>query len=157
MKKRYYLVEPLDIDGDKNPDGFLVSQYRIDKYGNKIFLKNKYVTFEALKTSIKGGARIIRHRPRIVNKRKQAEKMVILSQAEYNEYLNSKQVPVNHHYNRNVAEQPTVVINGSNPSFLNSFGHGIGSGFGLGVGVTVGAAVGDAAVNGISGLFGFDE
>ena len=35
MKNRYYLIEPIDIDGDKNPDGFLVSQYRIDKNGNK--------------------------------------------------------------------------------------------------------------------------
>ena len=49
MKKRYYLIEPIDIDGDKNPDGFLVSQYRINKAGNRIFLKNKYITFDNLK------------------------------------------------------------------------------------------------------------
>ena len=49
MKKRYYLIEPIDIDGDKNPDGFLISQYRINKAGNRIFLKNKYITFDNLK------------------------------------------------------------------------------------------------------------
>ncbi len=52
MKNRYYLIEPIDIDGDKNPDGFLVSQYRIDKNGNKIFLKNKYITYKLFKEKV---------------------------------------------------------------------------------------------------------
>ena len=59
MKKLFYIIEPIDVDGDKNPDGFLASQYRIDKYGNKIFLKNKYITVAAFNTRLNknGGAK----------------------------------------------------------------------------------------------------
>ena len=53
MVKKYYIVEPIDIDGDKNNDGFLVSQYKFDKYNNKIFLKNKYITFSKFNSYIK--------------------------------------------------------------------------------------------------------
>lgn len=42
-KNYYYLVQHLDIDGDKNPDGFLITKYKIDKNNNRIFLKSKYV------------------------------------------------------------------------------------------------------------------
>jgi len=51
-QKLYYIIEQLDIDGDKNPDGFLISQYKLDKHFNKIFIKNKYVTFEFAKKKI---------------------------------------------------------------------------------------------------------
>jgi len=43
-KKFYYLFQHLDIDGDKNPDGFLITKYKIDNNNNRIFLKSKYVT-----------------------------------------------------------------------------------------------------------------
>ena len=39
MIKKYYIIEELDIDGDSNPDGFLISQYKLDKQNNKIFTK----------------------------------------------------------------------------------------------------------------------
>jgi len=48
----YYLIEELDIDGDKQTDGFLISQYKLDRYKNKIFTKNKYVTFKDFKSYI---------------------------------------------------------------------------------------------------------
>jgi len=145
MKKRFYLLEPLDIDGDKNPDGFLVSQYRIDKYGNKIFLKNKYVRYEILKTFNKNKGGAARRRSANTN----APKMIALTQEQFNALMNSKQPNIN--------EQPRVIINGSNPTFMSSLGNGLGTGFGLGVGASIGDAVGDAAVDGFQNMFGMDE
>ncbi len=66
-KNYYYLVQHLDIDGDKNPDGFLITKYKIDKNNNRIFLKSKYVNTlllnkvvdkfqKKLSKKIKGGA-----------------------------------------------------------------------------------------------------
>ena len=145
MKKRFYLLEPLDIDGDKNPDGFLVSQYRIDKYGNKIFLKNKYVRYEILKTFNKNTGGAARRRSAKTN----APKMIALTQEQFNALMNSKQPNIN--------EQPRFIINGSNPTFMSSLGNGSGTGFGLGVGASIGDAVGDAAVDGFENMFGMDE
>ena len=52
-KKFYYLIESLDINGDKNPDGFLITKYKINKKNNdKIFLVSKYVTFKNFKKKI---------------------------------------------------------------------------------------------------------
>ena len=59
--------------------------------------------------------------------------------------MNSKQPNIN--------EQPRVIINGSNPTFMSS----LGNGFGLGVGASIGDAVGDAAVDGFQNMFGMDE
>jgi hypothetical protein len=62
-KKFYYLIEDIDIDGDTNPDGFLITKYKIDKKNkDKIFLKSKYVSFQnfkkklnKIKKTLKGG------------------------------------------------------------------------------------------------------
>jgi hypothetical protein len=82
MKKVFYIIEPIDVDGDKVPDGFLASQYRIDKYGNKIFLKNKFITFANFKSRInkKGGAPI-KLKPNNNN-------VIVMSQDEYNKFMN---------------------------------------------------------------------
>ena len=46
----YYLIEDLDIDGDYNSDGFIITKYKINqKTNDKIFIKTKYVTFENFK------------------------------------------------------------------------------------------------------------
>jgi len=45
-KNVYYLLEPIDIDGDNNHDGILISKYKLDKNFNKIFIKNKFITFK---------------------------------------------------------------------------------------------------------------
>ena len=88
MKKRYYLIEPIDIDGDKNPDGFLISQYRIDKNGNKIFLKNKYITYklfkEKIKSKSKSGGRIVN------NNLPPQPKIVYVNENGYNMNMNNK-------------------------------------------------------------------
>jgi len=44
--KYNYLIEEIDIDGDKNPDGILMTKFKIDKYGDKIFIKSKYISKE---------------------------------------------------------------------------------------------------------------
>ena len=43
--KYFKLIEELDIDGDKNPDGFLINLCTLDKNNNIIYLKSKYLTF----------------------------------------------------------------------------------------------------------------
>ena len=48
--KFYYIIEEIDINGDKQSDGFLISQYKLDKQNNKIFTKNKYVTYEKFRS-----------------------------------------------------------------------------------------------------------
>ena len=44
--KYFKLIEELDIDGDKNPDGFLINLCTLDSNKNIIYLKSKYMTFE---------------------------------------------------------------------------------------------------------------
>lgn len=44
--KYNYLIEEIDIDGDKNPDGILMTKFKIDKYCDKIFIKSKYISKE---------------------------------------------------------------------------------------------------------------
>jgi len=52
-KRFYYLIEDLDIDGDYNSDGFLITKYKINsKTKDKIFIKTKYVTFKNFKKLI---------------------------------------------------------------------------------------------------------
>ena len=56
--KYFKLIEELDIDGDKNPDGFLINLCTLDK-NNIIYLKSKYLTFveyNKLKLKKKGGS-----------------------------------------------------------------------------------------------------
>jgi hypothetical protein len=171
MKKRYYLIEPIDINGDKNPDGFLISQYRIDKNGNKIFLKNKYVTYKLFKEKLKsksGGKNIVNNsfvpQPRIV----------YVNEKGYNANMNAKYYPNhNQHYRSNYSNSQPYHHNPHNPHNPhynphynphnphhqyppqvmvrdnNSFGSNLSSGLGLGIGF----AVGDNIIDGIFGMF----
>jgi hypothetical protein len=149
MKKRYYLIEPLDIDGDKNPDGFLVSQYRIDKNGNRIFLKNKYITYKKLKTFAdkaaklqKGGMRVPQQIP---------NNMVVLTPEQYNQMLNAKNnYPQNNYgYQQQQQQQPAPFIYKDETGFYNNFKNSAGSAAGTGL---VYSALGWANV-GIASLF----
>jgi|694.fasta_scaffold43287_4 hypothetical protein len=47
MKKFYYLIEDIDIDGDNKNDGFIITKYKINKKTmDKIFLQTKYVSIK---------------------------------------------------------------------------------------------------------------
>jgi hypothetical protein len=163
MKNRYYIIEPLDINGDKNPDGFLISQYRLDKYGNKIFLKNKYVTYELAKKLLikKGGysSSIMKHKPKYVPQ----QKMIMMTEAEYNVFMNNKshinhphfnhthinqphfnnphfnQPHINHpHFNHTHNQYPPeIIVRNKNGTFGENFGEGLGLGMGLGIGFNI--------------------
>jgi|688.fasta_scaffold742125_2 hypothetical protein len=132
MKKRYYIVEPLDIDGDKNPDGFLISQYRIDRNGNKIFLKNKYATYESVKLFYKN------KRGGVGNNITQ--KTVTLTEEQFNELMNNKQ--------QQYQQQPEVVIRNT-----EHFTDSMKRGFGSGLGYVAADAVGDVLTSFIGGMF----
>jgi len=46
-KKFYYLIEDIDINGDNNADGFIITKYKINsKTNDKNFLQTKYVSIE---------------------------------------------------------------------------------------------------------------
>ena len=138
MKKLFYIIEPIDVDGDKIPDGFLASQYRIDKYGNKIFLKNKYITFAAFNAQLnkKGGAKkkaAAKPKPKPKPKRKLVKNktnMVVMTKDEYNKFMNQnaygQQYP---HSNVNPYPQlpqypPRVLINTGDNIPFNGFNNG---------------------------------
>jgi len=147
MKKRFYLIEPLDIDGDKNPDGFLISQYRIDKHGNKIFLKNKYVTYEYLKTLKKKnkiGGRMNGNFNGNGNVR-------IMSDQEYMDYLNYKnqkrqyQQPYSRQYSQQYQQpyyqQPPEIVIRNTENFTDSMKRGFGAGLGMEAAEFVGSGI----------------
>jgi hypothetical protein len=158
MKNRYYLIEPIDIDGDKNPDGFLVSQYRIDKNGNKIFLKNKYITYKLFKEKVKsksktGGRRFVNSIVPVSQ-----NKIVYVNEKGYNANMNTKYYPnynqpyrsnsqpypYNPHQNQYQYNPYQNQYNPNNPYNQyppqvmvrdnNSFGSNLMSGLGLGIG-----------------------
>ena len=132
MKKLFYIIEPIDVDGDKNPDGFLASQYRIDKYGNKIFLKNKYITFAAFNARLnKNGGAKKKAAPKPKRKLvKNKSDTVVMTKDEYNKFMNQnaygQQYP---HSNNNQYPQlpqypPGVLINTGNNIPFNGFNNG---------------------------------
>jgi len=135
MKKNkyYYLVEPLDIDGDKNSDGFLISQYYITRNNHKIFTQNKYLTFKDFNIYVKN----FKHKSLLKFKggqlqpqQQQQQQVVVMTPQEYNLYMNNK--------NQQIQQQPPhVIVNGNQPSFGNSFVSGLGSGVGVGIGFSV--------------------
>lgn len=141
IKKVFYIIEPIDVDNDKIPDGFIASQYRIDKYGNKIFLKTKYITFKDFKSKIgkKGG---------MINNNKlqnNNDNVVVMTRDEYNKFMN--QNPYNQNpYNQN---PPSVAINNG----ANNNGNTFMSNVGYGVGAGVGFAAGDALFDGVASFF----
>jgi hypothetical protein len=118
-KKVFYIIEPIDVDGDKIPDGFLASQYRIDKYGNKIFLKNKFITFADFNAKInkKGGAK---RKNTKVKLQKNNNNLVVMTKDEYNKFMNQnayyQQYPhqPNNPYPQYPQYPPNVLINTGN-------------------------------------------
>ncbi len=144
--KLFYLIEPLDIDGDKNNDGFLISQYKLDKDNHKIFTKNKYVTFKNFKSYVsefkkKGGS---------LNHYNQQHMM----HYNYPNYPNNQQIAMmnnkafNHQMNYNGYPPQVIVKDHHNSSFGSNFMNGLGGGIGVGVGFGITEGLMD-------GLFGF--
>jgi len=162
-KKLFYIIEPIDVDGDKIPDGFLASQYRIDKYGNKILTKNKYITFTALKSKIakKGGIKV----PPTANPNNNNNNdVVVMSKADFNKFMNQQNAynPYNHPHNPynpyNPYNHPPGVLvnngdnnynNGNQNTFMGNMANSVGQGVGLGFGV----AAGDALFDGVASFF----
>jgi hypothetical protein len=161
-KKLFYIIEPIDVDNDKIPDGFLASQYRIDKYGNKIFTKNKYITFTDFKSRInkKGGSSLYHSKPILKNNKE----VVQISKEEYIQFMNHKLTPgqkppdvlINnsHQYGHNGPYAHNGPYghngyNGPNANNGNTFMDNVGAGLGLGIGF----AAGDALFDGVASFF----
>lgn len=169
-KKLYYIIEPIDVDNDKIPDGFLASQYRIDKYGNKIFTKNKYITFANFKSRINknGGNSLYHSKPMLKNNKE----VVQISKEEYIQFMNLKLKPeqqppdvlINNGPNYHHNGHPNYPLNYGPPNghpnygppnyppngntgntFMDNVGYGVGAGVGL--------AAGDALFDGIASFF----
>lgn len=150
--KFYYIIEEIDINGDKQSDGFLISQYKLDKQNNKIFTKNKYVTYEKFRS--------------VMNKYKKGgfakqiytnnNELVHITKEQYNEFMNMKQFNngyPNHPNHRSYPPQyypqqshpPHVAVQGSG---------GFMSNFVAGAGIGAGASVADHAIDGLLSFFG---
>ena len=172
-KKLFYIIEPIDVDGDKIPDGFLASQYRIDKYGNKIFTKNKYITFADFKSRInkkKGGITSNNLKPILNNNNKE---VIQISKEEYIQYMNQKlkqgqhppDVLINNghygHYGPNNGHYGHYGPNNGHYGHYGPnnghYGHNNGNTFmdnvGAGMGAGIGFAAGDALFDGIASFF----
>jgi hypothetical protein len=160
MKKVFYIIEPIDVDGDKVPDGFLASQYRIDKYGNKIFLKNKFITFANFKSRInkKGGAQ--RNHP--IKLKPNNNNVIVMSKEEYNNFMNqnayNQQYPhqPNNQYPQYPQYPPGVLVNNGqngNGNGQNTFMGNVANAAGQGVGLGFGFAAGDALFDGVASFF----
>jgi hypothetical protein len=160
MKKVFYIIEPIDVDGDKVPDGFLASQYRIDKYGNKIFLKNKFITFANFKSRInkKGGAQ--RNAP--IKLKPNNDNVIVMSQDEYNKFMNqnayNQQYPhqPNNQYPQYPQYPPGVLVNNGQNGHnngQNTFMGNVANAAGQGVGLGFGFAAGDALFDGVASFF----
>ena len=165
-KRVFYIIEEIDVDGDNIPDGFLASQYRIDKYGNKIFLKNKYITFADLKSRVKskGGAKSKSKSKLEPNN----SNVVVMTKDEYNRFMNqnafNQQYPnqpypyqpyPNQPYPNQQYQQypPNVLVNNGNNGNNSSFMTNLGNNFAYGAGAGVGLAAGDALFDGIASFF----
>jgi hypothetical protein len=145
---------------------FLASQYRIDKYGNKIFTKNKYITFANFKSRInkkKGGITSNSFKPMMNNNNN--KEVVQISRDEYIQYMNLKLKPgqhppdvlinngpqYGHHYGPNDHYGPNGP-NGPNDHYANN-GNTFMDNVGYGVGAGVGIAAGGALFDGITSFF----
>lgn len=145
--KFYYLIEPLDIDGDKNHDGFLISQYKITKNNHKIFTKNKYMTFKAFNEFIKD----FKHKSLLKFKGgnnaipQQNQKIIVMSNEEYNNYMNNRGNNQNNNQIQNNQTPPPVIIRETEQR--SSFGSSIAQGFGFGAGFSFADNAVDALFN----------
>jgi len=130
----YYLIEPIDVDGDKNHDGFLISQYKITNKNHKIFTKNKYITFKNFNNYIKDFKHksLLKFNGGIHNHQQQ---IVMMSPQEYNLYMNNKnQYAQQQNYN----QQPHIIVQGTEKSsFGSTFMNGLAGGLGAGAGFSL--------------------
>ena len=179
-KKLFYIIEPIDVDNDKIPDGFLASQYRIDKYGNKIFTKNKYITFADFKSRInkkKGCIKVPAANPKLI---KNNNDVIVMSKTDFNNYMNQnayyQQYPhnPNNPYPQYPQYPPGVLVNngnygnngynGYNDNYgnygnygnngnQNTFMGNMANSVGQGVGLGFGVAAGDALFDGVASFF----
>jgi hypothetical protein len=169
-KRVFYILEQIDVDGDNIADGFLASQYRIDKYGNKIFLKNKYITFADLKSRVKsnGGSKSkSKAKPKL---QPNSNDVIIMTKDEYNRFMNqnaynqpypNQPYPNQPYPNQPYPNQPypnqqyppNVLVNNGNNNNNNSFMSNLGANFAYGAGAGVGLAAGDAIFDGIASFF----
>ena len=147
QRKYYYLIEQLDIDGDKQSDGFLISQYKIDKHNNKIFTKNKYVTFKDFKHYAHKFITKSKKKGGLMKPNQQDFQVVYMNKEEFNNYMNKYppqyQQPYPYQY------PPAITVQGTQQS---SFASNFTSGLGGGLGVGIGAAVGDSLMDGLFGM-----
>lgn len=136
-KKFYYLIEDIDIDGDKNSDGFLITKYKIDKKTlDKIFIKSKYVSFEKYKKIIKknkgGDNSHYYHNQHYNQPRNQFQNynnIPYMNHNQFNKYMNNPQS-----YNQH---QPQVLIAHHQPNMAASFMDGLSGGLGAGIGLGI--------------------
>jgi hypothetical protein len=174
QRKFYYIIEEIDINGDKQSDGFLISQYKIDKQNNKIFTKNKYVTYEKFKSVMqkynKGGFA----KPILPNNNNE---VVFITKEQFNEYMNNKdfnKVQSRRHYNSYNSYDDDYHYHGRH--YNNGYHHnrhyppqsyqshpphvavqgsgGFMSNFVAGAGIGAGASVADHAIDGLFSFFG---
>lgn len=159
QRKYYYLIEQLDIDGDKQSDGFLISQYKIDKHNNKIFTKNKYVTFKDFKHYAHKFITKSKKKGGLMKPNQQDFQVVYMNKEEFNNYMNNvnnmnKYPPQHQHqyqYQQPYPYQypPAITVQGTQQSsFASNFTSGLGGGLGVGIGV----AVGDSLMEGLFGM-----
>jgi hypothetical protein len=173
-KNVYYLIEPIDIDGDNNHDGILISKYKLDKNFNKIFIKNKFITFKDFNQHMKKFKSHINKKEKGgAAKSNEPEKEIVyvrtLNDKEYNNFMNNNYPPPHqyppHAYQQPYPQQPPpygypypyqqpppVAIHppqNDNGGFLGN----VGSGLGLGLGVGFGASAGEALFDGIGEMF----
>ena len=169
VKKVFYILEQIDVDGDKINDGFLASQYRIDKYGNKIFIKNKYITFADFKSKVnKNGGRKSKSK-KTLKLQKNENDVVIMSKDDYNKFMNQNayqnqyphQYPPQQYHPQQYHPQqyhpqqyhpqypPGVLVNSGSNTNNNSFTDNLTQGVGLGFGF----AAGDALFDGVASFF----
>ncbi len=140
--KLFYLIEPIDIDGDKNNDGFLISQYKLDKDNHKIFTKNKYITFKNFKSYVnefkkKGGS--LNHYPHNYPHNHYPypnnQQIAMMNNRAFNNQMNYNGYP------------PQIIVRDQNNSSIGSnFISGLGGGFGAGVGFGIADGLMDALV-----------
>jgi hypothetical protein len=144
--KFYYLIEPIDIDGDQNNDGFLISQYKMTKNNHKIFTKNKYMTFKAFNEFIKD----FKHKSALKFKGgnnvipPQNQQIIVMTPEQYNNFMNIKG---NIQNNNQIQTQqtPTVIVRETEQK--SSFGNSIAQGFGFGAGFSFADNAVDALFN----------
>lgn len=149
----YYLIEELDIDGDKQTDGFLISQYKLDRYKNKIFTKNKYVTFKDFKSYIAkfnknktGGHSYTNYH----HNNHHNNEIVTMTKTELNNLLNNQHNNQFKYPNHN--QYPPYITVQNNHGHYGNNGNGFLDNLTAGLGLGAGFSIGDGMMDGIFGF-----